>query len=700
MAAASDGPGHAGADESSHCTVYRQLETPSSIRLLRLYKNEGSPGIRAELAVFDIADEECPLFTTVSYTWGEGYSDEYISLNGHDRSVLKSLMPLLRMLCSDENQDFHLAEHWFWIDSICINQADLIERAAQVKLMTNIYRKAQRTLVWLAEGSEDTHQALDFLYTLREKRHGLRQAVKKRIKHVPDDLQGHPGWASLERLLQRPWWRRVWTLQEFIIPERLRLYCGGKSISRSEFRQGMAALELCGPLEQYIRVQVWMTAWNRRRIIDWYQHEHHRHRIPLVSLMAFCGDHGAKVDQDRVWAVHGLARQEDRDMIGPPTYEDEVHSLYARLVKSFVDKYGSLDIICYSQLFTNKKDPSWPSWVPDWRVEVQHPSVVPLMVSQSSCPQLANLRPPKPHRHPSLRKSARANASFRASGKQTARVSFCESLVHLTCQGIRLDVIDGLGTSSGDYHIAAESTSPTNTVPPEEGDDAVRKTSLYSVARSLVLDRQDQFLENAAPARQYLRELKLLGAACANASRDDDNDDDAAAASGRESSAESEDDSSRPATPPVSSNAAPPWFAAWWKDNNSPALRIRGYTLEELCQAAEPGFNLLQEIRKTSKSFYARFRGTMKAAPRRLMVTDTGRVGVAPRQAKKGDAICVLFGCNVPVILRPYPQEGDDNTGSAKLAGMYEFIGECYVDGFMNGEALVLGKAVEDFTLR
>lgn len=605
-------------------------------------------------------------------------------------------MPLLRMLCSDENRDFDLADNWFWIDSICINQADLTERAAQVQLMTSIYRKAQRTLVWLAEGSEDTHQALDFIYTLREKRHDLRQAASKRFKGVPEDLQGHPGWASLERLLQKPWWRRVWTLQEFIIPERLLFYCGAKSISRSKFRQGIEALELCGSMDHYIREQVWTTASNRRRIIEWYHHEDYRHRIPLVSLMAFCGDHGAKVDQDRVWAVHGLARQEDRDMIGPPTYEDEVHSLYGRLVKSFVDKYGSLDIICYSQLFTNRKDPSWPSWVPDWRVEVQRPSVVPLMVSQSSSPQLANLRPPKPQRHPSLRKSSRANASFRASGKQTAWVNFCESLVHLTCQGVRLDVVDGLGTSSGDCQIAAESTSPTNTVPPEEGDGAVRKTALYSVARSLVLDRQDKFLESAADARQYLRELKFLEAACAN--NTDDND--AGATSNRESNAESEDDSSRPAPPPASSNAALLLFAAWWKDNNSPALRIRGYTLEELCQADEPGYKPLQGIRTTSKSFYARFRGTMKAAPRRLMVTDTGRVGVAPRQAKKGDAICVLFGCNVPVILRPYPQEGDDDTGSAGLAGMYEFIGECYVDGFMNGEALDLGKAVEHFTLR
>lgn len=664
-----------------------------------------------------------------------GNSDEHISLNGHEYHVLKSLVPLLHMICANEKNDFDLVGHWFWIDSICINQADISERAAQVKLMTSIYRKAKRTLVWLAEGSEDTSLALDFLLMLREKRHELRQTVnKKRLKRVPSDLRDHPGWASLKRLLLRPWWRRVWTLQEFIIPERLRFYCGSKSISRSEFRQGTAALELCGPLK-YMRENVWTTAWNRRRIIDWYQNEHHRDRIPLVSLMATCGDHGASDAHDRVWAVHGLARQEDKDMIGPPTYQDEVHTLYARLVKNFMETFGSLDIICFAQLFTNREDPSWPSWVPDWRVEVSRPSDVPLMVSQSANPALANLRPPKakpPMVHPRLRNyrsNKKATASFTASGNRAGRVSFCENMKNLSCQGIRIDVIDGLGSSTHHYEIAAVSTSPVNTTKPqEENGETVKKAALFSVARSLVLNRQDKFLETGAPARQYLRELKLLSAACATDSSITRTDN--ADASDREPSADDSEDggasitsspaSAPPLTPDSTFNdnvdkkvtataaaaaAAPPWFAGWWKDNNRPELRIRGYTLEELCQAEEPGYDPDQVIRKTSKSFYARFRGTMKAIPRRLMVTEEGRVGIAPRQAEKGDLVCVLFGCNVPVILRPYPEGeagggGGGDASASSFAGKYQFVGECFVDGFMDGEALALGKNVEEFILR
>lgn len=63
---------------------------------------------------------------------------------------------------------------------------------------------------------------------------------------------------------------------------------------------------------------------------------------------------------------------------------------------------------------------------------------------------------------------------------------------------------------------------------------------------------------------------------------------------------------------------------------------------------------------------------------RRLTVTEKGYLGMAASRTQKGDLVVVLFGCNIPVILR----EGGE--------GNFEFVGECYVDGFMDGEAMVL----------
>jgi hypothetical protein len=53
--------------------------------------------------------------------------------------------------------------------------------------------------------------------------------------------------------------------------------------------------------------------------------------------------------------------------------------------------------------------------------------------------------------------------------------------------------------------------------------------------------------------------------------------------------------------------------------------------------------------------------------------------GLAPRDTRDGDLICILLGCSVPVILRPMP---------SKMAKKYELMGEAYIYGMMNGDAL------------
>ncbi|KAI8303511.1 hypothetical protein K4K59_013205 [Colletotrichum sp. SAR11_240] len=71
------------------------------------------------------------------------------------------------------------------------------------------------------------------------------------------------------------------------------------------------------------------------------------------------------------------------------------------------------------------------------------------------------------------------------------------------------------------------------------------------------------------------------------------------------------------------------------------------------------------------------------AAPRRFSTTAEGRLCMIPREGRKGDRVCLLLGSEVPFVLRP--------TG----AGMYEVVGDAYVSGVMDGEALASGKYPE-----
>jgi hypothetical protein len=63
---------------------------------------------------------------------------------------------------------------------------------------------------------------------------------------------------------------------------------------------------------------------------------------------------------------------------------------------------------------------------------------------------------------------------------------------------------------------------------------------------------------------------------------------------------------------------------------------------------------------------------------RRFFVSARGRFGWAPFRTEVGDRACVLRGMRVPVIMR-------------SRGAQYEFIGLCYVHGFMDGETWDLG---------
>jgi hypothetical protein len=60
--------------------------------------------------------------------------------------------------------------------------------------------------------------------------------------------------------------------------------------------------------------------------------------------------------------------------------------------------------------------------------------------------------------------------------------------------------------------------------------------------------------------------------------------------------------------------------------------------------------------------------------------------GIAPKGAQEGDLICILFGCSVPVILRERRTES---------RAFFEFVGDSYIHGMMEGEAFAGKNAAE-----
>jgi hypothetical protein len=100
----------------------------------------------------DLCNPTVP-YRALSYAWTRDTSAT-ILLNGHPFEVSVDLNQCLQAVSCYVAAGAHPI---LWVDAICINQADDIERAAQVIVMSQIYRSCERCIVWLGPEENDSH---------------------------------------------------------------------------------------------------------------------------------------------------------------------------------------------------------------------------------------------------------------------------------------------------------------------------------------------------------------------------------------------------------------------------------------------------------------------------------------------------------------------------------------------------------------
>ncbi|KAB8202355.1 heterokaryon incompatibility protein-domain-containing protein [Aspergillus parasiticus] len=137
-----------------------------------------------------------------------------------------------------------------WIDSISINQTDIPERNSQVALMSEIYSKAMSVVVWLGVEDESIHIALA---ALRESLQpwvvctGLRDygvtdldIAEQMEDFSPKNIQDA---LAIEKLMIRTWWSRTWVIQELALARHALIVCG--SLTSQPFPTAIILGYLC-----------------------------------------------------------------------------------------------------------------------------------------------------------------------------------------------------------------------------------------------------------------------------------------------------------------------------------------------------------------------------------------------------------------------------------------------------------------------
>jgi hypothetical protein len=172
---------------------YEALE-PDQFRILTLLPGSISSPLSCKLEVTH--QNVAPLqFTALSWTWGPQVSNsKTIRLNDIPHSIRPSLYEALEALRSpDESRRL-------WVDAVCINQHDDEEKSSQIPLMASIYRLADHVLVWLGKEANDSKYLMECIRHDRKDEFGTTRFQE-----------------AMLRFAERPWFRRVWIIQEFAL---------------------------------------------------------------------------------------------------------------------------------------------------------------------------------------------------------------------------------------------------------------------------------------------------------------------------------------------------------------------------------------------------------------------------------------------------------------------------------------------------
>lgn len=325
-------------------------------------------------------------YLALSYTWGDVSETTTVFLDNQEVQVTVNLADALEKY---EHKDRVLT---LWVDAICINQADDLEKTEQVGLMSEIFVRACGVLVWLGRGDDESAVGMKDLSSLgRAALRALRNRPSESFHestawgYVAAELR--PRWfpganpafdlEAVLLILERPWFRRVWVLQEAALNRNVVVFCGQQTIKKSVLWAGAATAVflsnevLINGHYTHDSAVMWRALsgsnFLARRTL--YLVASRKRRFSLQAVLSDISmnlgecAYEATDPRDRIFSVLGFAS--DCSELGiRPDYTKTCAHVYTEAAEAILTQSRSLDILYVVCGYKNIL--SLPSWVPDW----------------------------------------------------------------------------------------------------------------------------------------------------------------------------------------------------------------------------------------------------------------------------------------------------------------------------------------------
>lgn len=204
---------------------YKQLENRTEyIRLLELQDAvDDEDTLHGTFTFKKISEHADDLnYAALSYHWGTEVLEDKIMIESRYIKIRANLASALRFF----RKRYRGTVKYIWVDAVCINQQDLIERSSQVSVMAKIYHGAVNVLVWLGEGDNNSDLAMRF----------VRDVLNlKDFDRLIRDPNTPKKWDALSTIMRKKWFSRRWVIQEIAHAENAVLCCGHSEIKWDEF---------------------------------------------------------------------------------------------------------------------------------------------------------------------------------------------------------------------------------------------------------------------------------------------------------------------------------------------------------------------------------------------------------------------------------------------------------------------------------
>lgn len=240
---------------SDNAFTHEPLPDPAKyMRLLELLDDDYSKTIKVRCRLTTWPIDRVPPYHAISYTWGDAKSNTTILMNGKTLQVRTNCEFALKQAYSYMKNTSYLYRKWrprlheqskaswysksryFWLDAICIDQTNLEEKSKQVAMMGSIYKDASHVLACIGDHADDSLFFFQSLYGLshyvvrpremiRYKRFG-GNGVSFRFRLLHRYSTTHRFVLALARLAVRPYFTRMWILQELQHAQHITILCG------------------------------------------------------------------------------------------------------------------------------------------------------------------------------------------------------------------------------------------------------------------------------------------------------------------------------------------------------------------------------------------------------------------------------------------------------------------------------------------